>query len=198
MGVEPTRGVRDSGVGRRQDAIAGSVRVALVRGGEDDVADIVVRVFDLLNNRVVCDRSGVVIVGAGVLPKHGSAEAVGGHAERTAWIGGFHQTSEVAVLVFGDQPVAEIAAGIDRVFESFAEIDAIVNVFALGDERLACTVAAEGFRNGRPAGGGTEEGALLGADLSSDLAAADLSRRSRKTKTEAENQPKRQTGDTSA
>ena len=51
---------------------------------------------------------------------------------------------------------------------------------------------AAGFVFGLAAGGGTEEGALFGADLSSDLAAAEARREA------AENQPKRQTGDTSA
>ena len=51
---------------------------------------------------------------------------------------------------------------------------------------------AAGFVFGLAEGGGTEEGALLGADLSSDLAAAEARRKA------AEIQPKRQTGDTSA
>ena len=51
---------------------------------------------------------------------------------------------------------------------------------------------AAGFVFGLAEGGGTEEGALLGADLSSDLAAAEARRQ------EAQNQPQRQTGETSA
>ena len=51
---------------------------------------------------------------------------------------------------------------------------------------------AEGFVVGLAAGGGTEEGAQLGAELSSDLAAAEARRQA------ARNQPKQQTGDTSA
>jgi transcriptional regulator with XRE-family HTH domain len=51
---------------------------------------------------------------------------------------------------------------------------------------------ARGFVSGLAAGGGTEEGAQLGAELSSDLAAAEARRQA------AQNQPKQQTGDTSA
>ncbi|MDP6635997.1 MAG: helix-turn-helix transcriptional regulator [Phycisphaerae bacterium] len=51
---------------------------------------------------------------------------------------------------------------------------------------------AAGFVFGLAAGGGTEEGAALGAELSSDLAAAEARRRT------AENQRQQQTGDTSA
>ena len=51
---------------------------------------------------------------------------------------------------------------------------------------------AAGFLFGLAEGGGTEEGAQLGADLSSDLAAAEARRKA------AQDQPKRQTGDTSA
>ena len=47
---------------------------------------------------------------------------------------------------------------------------------------------AAGFVFGLAAGGGTEEGAMLGADISSDLAAAEARRQ------EAESQPKPQTG----
>jgi len=51
---------------------------------------------------------------------------------------------------------------------------------------------AAGFVFGLAAGGGTEEGALLGAELSSDLAAAEARRKV------ADSQPQQQTGDTSA
>jgi transcriptional regulator with XRE-family HTH domain len=51
---------------------------------------------------------------------------------------------------------------------------------------------AAGFVFGLAAGGGTEEGAILGADLSSDLAAAEAQRKA------AENQLQQQTGETSA
>ena len=51
---------------------------------------------------------------------------------------------------------------------------------------------AAGFVFGLAAGGGTEEGALLGAELSSDLAAAEARRQA------AQSQPQQQTGDTSA
>jgi len=51
---------------------------------------------------------------------------------------------------------------------------------------------AAGFVFGLAAGGGTEEGALLGAELSSDLAAAEARRKA------SESQPQQQTGDTSA
>ena len=48
---------------------------------------------------------------------------------------------------------------------------------------------AAGFVFGLTAGGGTEEGALLGAELSSDLAAAEARRKA------ADSQPQQQTGD---
>ena len=51
---------------------------------------------------------------------------------------------------------------------------------------------AAGFVFGLAAGGGTEEGALLGAELSSDLAAAEARRKA------AQSQHQQQTGDTSA
>jgi len=51
---------------------------------------------------------------------------------------------------------------------------------------------AAGFVFGLAAGGATEEGALLGAELSSDLAAAEARRKA------ADAQPQQQTGDTSA
>jgi transcriptional regulator with XRE-family HTH domain len=51
---------------------------------------------------------------------------------------------------------------------------------------------AAGFVFGLAAGGGTEEIALLGAELSSDLAAAEARRQT------LESQPHQQTGDTSA
>ncbi len=51
---------------------------------------------------------------------------------------------------------------------------------------------AAGFVFGLAAGGGTEEGAQLGAELSSDLAAAEARRKV------ADSQPQQQTGDTSA
>ena len=51
---------------------------------------------------------------------------------------------------------------------------------------------AAGFVSGLAAGGGTEESALLGAELSSDLAAAEARRQA------AESQPHQQTGDSSA
>jgi transcriptional regulator with XRE-family HTH domain len=51
---------------------------------------------------------------------------------------------------------------------------------------------ASGFVFGLAAGGGIEETAILGADLSSDLAAAEAQRQA------AENQPQKQTGASSA
>ena len=51
---------------------------------------------------------------------------------------------------------------------------------------------AAGFVFGLAAGGGTEEGALLGAELSSDLAAAEAHRQA------AKSHPQQQSGDTSA
>jgi transcriptional regulator with XRE-family HTH domain len=51
---------------------------------------------------------------------------------------------------------------------------------------------ASGFLFGLAAGGGIEETALLGADLSSDLAAAEAHRQA------SENQPKKQSGESSA
>ena len=103
--------------------------------------------------------------GAGILQKIAGATGVPPRA--------LMQVSDAADTMPGTRQEEELLA-------AFRKLDPVLQA------------RAAGFVFGLAAGGGTDESALLGAELSSDLAAAEARRQA------ARNQPQKQTGDTSA
>jgi transcriptional regulator with XRE-family HTH domain len=96
-------------------------------------------------------------------------------------IAGVTDVSPRTLMDVPGESAAAPVSGVEReLLAAFRKLDAVLQA------------RAAGFVFGLAAGGGTEEGALLGAELSSDLAAAEARRKA------AQNQPQQQTGDTSA